>query len=165
MIYIMLYKILAGFVGVTLGYFAGFIAKWATLLLGVFVLDPIFDLSDSGAADLDAVANILSFFALLFTAVKVYQSMTKNTPKIEFKKISSAMKTDSKKILNFIYPPVRHDILWHRVVLVVGWIFSICSLWFFPLTFIIYFAIIQRAIMFVVYGDKREKWLIPHSKS
>ena len=64
-----------------------------------------------------------------------------------------------KKVLKFIYPPVRQDIRWHRVMRVIGWVLSVCSLALFPLTFVLYFAAIQRAILYIVYGEDKEKWL------
>jgi hypothetical protein len=69
-----------------------------------------------------------------------------------------------KKLFRAIYPKVRQDILWHRVVLVVGWTLSILSLGLFPLTFAIYFGIIQRAIFFIVYGKDESKWRELESK-
>jgi len=63
------------------------------------------------------------------------------------------------KILKFIYPPIRQDIRWHRIMRVVGWTLSIISLGAFPLTFVLYFAVIQRAILYIIYGDNKEKWL------
>lgn len=64
-----------------------------------------------------------------------------------------------KKLLYYIYPPIRQDIRWHRIMRVVGWVLSILSIVYFPLVFILYFAGIQRAILYIVYGDKKERWL------
>jgi len=62
------------------------------------------------------------------------------------------------KILNIIYPSVKQDILWHRIVRVLGWIISVSTIIFFPLTFIVYFGIVQRAIFYIVYGTNKERW-------
>ena len=62
------------------------------------------------------------------------------------------------KIWNLIYPPVRQDIKWHRVVFVIGWILSIMSLALFPLVFILYFGAVQRIIFYIVYGEDESKW-------
>lgn len=64
-----------------------------------------------------------------------------------------------KNLIKKIYPPVRQDVRWHRIMKVVGWTLSIISIWFFPITFVIYFGLIQRAILYIVYGDNKEKWL------
>jgi len=64
------------------------------------------------------------------------------------------MKLNFRKL---IYPKVRHNKIWHRIVTVVGWFLSIPTYFlFFP----IYFGIIQRIIYFIAYGDSKEKWLI-----
>jgi len=65
------------------------------------------------------------------------------------------------KIVRLIYPRIRHDVMWHRIVLVVGWILSIISLALFPIIFVLYFSIGQRLIFFVVYGKDKSKWQIP----
>jgi hypothetical protein len=65
-----------------------------------------------------------------------------------------------KRFLKYIYPVVRQDKRWHRIVKVVGWTISIISLTFFPLVFVIYFGVIQRAIFYIVYGEDKDKWLL-----
>ncbi|MCB9810400.1 zinc ribbon domain-containing protein [Candidatus Nomurabacteria bacterium] len=61
------------------------------------------------------------------------------------------------KLWRLIYPKVKYDKAWHRVVMVVGWVVSIPT---YFLLFPIYFGIIQRVIYFVAYGDNKDKWLI-----
>ncbi|MCK5027474.1 MAG: zinc ribbon domain-containing protein [Candidatus Pacebacteria bacterium] len=63
-------------------------------------------------------------------------------------------------IFRYIYPKVKQNKTWHRLVTVLGWIMSVITLVFFPITFVIYFAIIQRVVYFVAYGDEKNKWLI-----
>jgi hypothetical protein len=68
--------------------------------------------------------------------------------------------TGFQKVWRWVYPKVRFEKAWHRLVLVIGWLISIMTLWFFPVTFVIYFGIIQRVIYFIAYGDDKSKWLI-----
>jgi hypothetical protein len=70
-----------------------------------------------------------------------------------------------KEILNKIYPPVRQDVRWHRIMKVIGWALSVASVTFFPITFAIYFGLIQRAILYIAYGDNKEKWLKQQSNN
>ena len=65
-----------------------------------------------------------------------------------------------KNLIKKIYPPVRQDVRWHRIMKIIGWTLSVGSVTLFPITFAIYFGLIQRAILYVVYGDKKEEWLI-----
>jgi len=65
-----------------------------------------------------------------------------------------------KKFISYIYPPIRQDIRWHRIMKVIGWVISVCSIVYFPLVFILYFTVIQRAILYIVYGKNKGKWLI-----
>lgn len=69
-------------------------------------------------------------------------------------------KTPWQKFLGLVYPKVRHDKAWHRLVFIFGWLISVVSLVWFPITFIIYFGVIQRGIFFIAYGDDKSKWLI-----
>ena len=66
--------------------------------------------------------------------------------------------TKWKKLLLRIYPPVRQDKLWLRIMRVVGWTLSILSVTLFPITFVLYFGVIQRVILYIVYGNKKELW-------
>jgi uncharacterized membrane protein YvbJ len=64
------------------------------------------------------------------------------------------------KFFRLIYPKVKQDKAWHRLVFVFGWLVSIVSLVWFPITFAVYFGVIQRGIYFIVYGEDKSKWLI-----
>jgi len=64
-----------------------------------------------------------------------------------------------KKLINFIYPPIRQDIRWHRILKVLGWILSVGSLIFFPITFLVYFGIIQRIALYIAYGNDKDRWV------
>ncbi len=68
-----------------------------------------------------------------------------------------------EKLLFYIYPPVRQDIRWHRVMKVVGWFLSVASLIYFPIAFILYFGVIQRAILHIVYGKDKSKWFVKNN--
>jgi len=63
-------------------------------------------------------------------------------------------------IRKYIYPPVKQDVVWHRIMKVVGWTVSILSLGAFPVTFAFYFGVIQRAILYIVYGEDKSKWMV-----
>lgn len=69
-------------------------------------------------------------------------------------------KTPWQKFLALIYPKVRQDKAWHRLIFIFGWIISVVSVVYFPITFAIYFGVIQRVIFFIVYGEDKSKWLI-----
>lgn len=69
-------------------------------------------------------------------------------------------KTPWQKFLALVYPKVRQDKAWHRLIFVFGWLISIISLVWFLITFVVYFGIIQRGIYFIVYGEDKSQWLI-----
>lgn len=62
-------------------------------------------------------------------------------------------------LIKKIYIPVRQDILWHRILDVIGWVLSIGSLFLFPLTFTLYFGVIQRVVFYIVYGNDKRRWV------
>lgn len=61
------------------------------------------------------------------------------------------------KILRLIYPKVRQDKVWHRIVTVIGWVVSIFT---YLILLPIYFGIVQRVIYYIAYGDNKDEWLI-----
>jgi uncharacterized membrane protein YidH (DUF202 family) len=102
------------------------------------------------------IFSLVYFFSILLNTSKAYYFIYKY---INFDKQKSKNKNHSKiNLLSLIYPKVRHDIWWHRLVSVLGWIISICSLWLIVVVFPLYFGMIQRIIYFVAYGEDKSKW-------
>lgn len=83
-----------------------------------------------------------------------YKKASESTP------IYISKKNMWQRFLGLVYPKVRQDKMWHRLIFVFGWLISIVSLIWFPITFIVYFGIIQRGIYFIVYGEDKSQWLI-----
>ncbi len=69
-----------------------------------------------------------------------------------------------KQTVKYIYLPVRQDKFFLRLIKVVGWILMVVSHVFFPLTFLIYFGVLQRVLLYLVYGEDKAQWE-PISKS
>lgn len=101
---------------------------------------------------------VFYLLSIIYNTVKVYTYLNKYLG-------HDVVKSDSKRmafeeIKRAVYPKVKHDIWWHRLISVIGWILSICSLWFIPVIFPLYFGLVQRIIYYVAYGDNKAKWMV-----
>jgi|SRR3989344_884739 len=121
----------------------------SALLVGAIIAAPLLYLAPIWGI---GVAFVFGALLLDMMRLRALAWRTKNDPE---QIITS--KSIFKKIKILIYPKINHGNHWHRLITVVGWIVSIFS-WF--ILFPIYFGIVQRIIYFVIYGDKKEKWLI-----
>ena len=98
---------------------------------------------------------VVYFFSIILNTTKAYYYLNRYMNFNGEKDI----KKQSKNFFTFIYPKINHDVWWHRLVSVVGWIVSICSLWFIIIVFPLYFGLIQRVIYFIAYGENKSKWM------
>ena len=63
-----------------------------------------------------------------------------------------------KQTIKHIYLPVRQDKFFLRLIKVVGWTLMVITHIFFPLTFLVYFGVFQRVLLYLVYGEDKSKW-------
>jgi len=63
-----------------------------------------------------------------------------------------------KEAVRYIYLPVRQDKFFLRLIKVVGWMLMLITHVFFPITFLIYFGVFQRVLLYLVYGEDKSKW-------
>jgi hypothetical protein len=96
--------------------------------------------------------SLFYFISIIFNTVKALYFIKK------YQKPKTEKSRSNFDLIRFIYPKINHEVSWHRLVTVIGWLVSILSVWFIFIVFPIYFIIVQRLIYFVVYGDKKEKW-------
>lgn len=57
-----------------------------------------------------------------------------------------------KKWYWFAYPPIYEDTKFWRTFRVIGWVLTIASVGLAPITFVLYFGIIQRVIIYIQTG-------------
>jgi len=63
---------------------------------------------------------------------------------------------DKEGIYNAIYPPIYKNVMWLRLSRVIGWILSVGTIWLVGLgilVFIVYFGLIERLLVFIVYDN------------
>ncbi len=65
-----------------------------------------------------------------------------------------------KKFLFLVYPKIYKNTWWLRLIRILGWILSILTLviiswapWVALIVFIVFFSIIQRLVIYIVYGS------------
>ncbi len=125
---------------------------WDSLLVFVFAIPVTVGLFLCAA--IPALVALVFMWNIISKTTSIYMETRDMSEEVHFRPRSRI-----RVLRRLIYPPINHDVWWHRLVTVVGWVLTCALFYVFFLVIPLYFGVIQRVIYFVVYGKQKESWV------